>query len=169
MLNLPDLLRSGSVKRFHIVNTTRIQTLAEHQYGVAVLAGEIAQRIGLDTKQIALVMAAALVHDAGEARTGDIPTPTKKILRGRFGAEFDQVLSEFDIPSDHPAHIKIILKCADYLDSLIFLGEHRVGRHADAVYEDINEDAFSFFNKAGEPGRHASMILSEVQNAMYQI
>lgn len=169
MLSLNDLLRAGSVKRFHIVNTARTQTLAEHQYMVAILAGEIAKRMDFTPEGISYVMTAALVHDAGEARTGDIPTPTKKLLRKEFGAQFDDALNKFDIPTQHGGEVKAILKCADYLDSMIFLNEHRVGRHADAVMDDIMEDAYSFFNKAGEPGRHASKIYSDVQNAVYDI
>lgn len=169
MSNIHDLMRAGSVKRFHIVNTTRTQTLAEHQYGVAILAGEIATRLGLDAPAVALVVAAAIVHDSGETRSGDLPTPTKKKLREAFGTAFDAVLAEYDIPMHIPAHVKVILKCADYLESMTFLMEHKVGRHADAVMDDIMTDALGFFSKYGDTGRIANQVWSDLQNAAYEI
>jgi 5'-deoxynucleotidase YfbR-like HD superfamily hydrolase len=169
MSNILDLMRAGSVKRFHIVNTIRTQTLAEHQYGVAVLAGEIAERLGLDAPAVASVVAAAIVHDSGETRSGDLPTPTKKKLRRAFGEAFDDILAEFDIPLSLPPSVKTILKCADYLESMIFLMEHKVGRHADVVMDDIMSDAFAFFDRSGDPGRIAGMVWSDMQNAAYEI
>lgn len=171
MLALHDILRAGSVKRFHIVNTTRVQTLAEHQYGVAVIASEIAHRMGFDASIAATVMSVAILHDAGEARTGDLPTPTKKRLRSMFGGDFDAALAEFDHPSAVvlPAQVKSILKCADYLESMVFLMEHKVGRHADAVMDDIMGDAFDFFERSGEAGRVSHQIWSDIRNAVYEI
>ena len=165
------MLRAGSVKRFHIVNTTRVQTLAEHQYNVAIFAAEICRLMGFDDQTIASVTQLALLHDIGEVRTGDIPTPTKKVLRGAFGSDFDGVLAQFDAVdvSDLPAHIKAILKCADYLDSMFFLGEHKVGRHADAVMADILNDADDFFRKAGTPGTYARRIWGDLEHAVYRI
>lgn len=169
MSKIHELMRAGSVKRFHIVNTSRIQTLAEHQYGVAILSGEIAERLGFDAPAVALVVAAAMVHDSGETRSGDLPTPTKKKLREAFGDAFDDVLAQYDIPMSIPAHVKTILKCADYLESMSFLIEHKVGRHADAVMDDIMADAFEFFDRAGEVGRVAQQVWSDLQNAAYEI
>lgn len=169
MLKIHELMRAGSVIRFHIVNTVRHQTLAEHQYGVAVLAGEIAGRLGLPPAVVASLVAAAVVHDAGECRTGDIPTPTKRRLREKLGEPFDQVLDQFDVPVYLAGDSKNILKCADFLESMIFLMEHKVGRHADVVMDDIMNDAFLFFDGCGSVGRVANQIWSDMQNAVYEI
>lgn len=171
MLKLHDILRAGTVKRFHLVNTTRVQTLAEHQYGVAILASEIANRAGWAHDKVAAIACVALVHDADEVRTGDIPTPTKKRMRAKFGAAFDDVLGEFDPLQGESlsAGVAVILKCADYLESILFLGEHRVGRHAETVMDDIYEDALAYFDRAGEYGVIARQILSELENAVYEI
>lgn len=165
-----ELMRAGAVKRFHIVNTTRVQTLAEHQYGVAVLAGEIASRMNLDRKTVALVMAAAIVHDAGEVRTGDIPTPTKRRLRDVIGKPFDDVLDQFDFEiGPTPPHIVMILKCADFLESMVFLEEHQVGRHAATVMAEIQGDADAFFEHCGEIGTIAHQVWADILHATYEI
>lgn len=171
MLKLHDILRAGTVKRFHLVNTTRVQTLAEHQYGVAILATEIANRAGWPHDKVAAVAYMALVHDADESRTGDIPTPTKKRMRAKFGAAFDDVLGEFDPLRGESlsAGVAVILKCADYLESILFLGEHRVGRHAEFVYDDIYADAMDYFNCNRDFGSIAIQVLSELENAVYEI
>lgn len=172
MLTLQDILRAGTVKRWHLVNTTRVQNLAEHQFGVAVLASELAERMGYSDQDVANITAAALLHDADEARTGDIPTPTKKRIKAEFGNDaFDVALGEFALPhtKELPEEVANLIKCADYLESMLFLSEHKVGRHADVVMEDIMEDAHQFFNRAGEPGRHAVKLFSELQNASYEI
>lgn len=160
------------MKRWHLVNTTRVQSLAEHQFGVAILASEIAQRMGLVPQTVANVAAAALLHDADEVRAGDIPTPTKRRIKNHFGDDaFDVALGEFALPQtgDLPPMIRVIIKCADHLESLVFLSEHRVGRHADAVMDDIAHDAEVYFSEAGEPGRIAAKLWSELQNAVYEV
>lgn len=171
MIALHDIIRAGTVKRFHIVNTTRIQTLAEHQWGVAILACEIAGRLGWDDAAVARLALLSIVHDAGETRTGDVPTPTKTRLREALGSSADEVMAQFD-PSRYIAvdpMDKAVMKCADYLESMIFLMEHKVGRHADAVMDDIMTHAFRHFDLVGEPGRISHQIWSEIQNAVYEI
>lgn len=171
MLSLQDLLRANSVKRFHIVNTVRSQSLSEHQFGVAVFSAELGRRLGWSDQQIHAVVSAAILHDAGEARTGDIPTPTKKRLRAALGDAFDDVLSEFDAYDSNalPDQVTQVLKCADFLDSMHFLNEHRVGRHADVVMDDIYDDAQSYFNQCQPIGCHANRIWSDLINAGYEI
>lgn len=169
MIALHDILRAGTVKRFHIVNTTRVQTLAEHQYGVAVLACEIAGRLGWEDAAVARLALLSIIHDAGETRTGDVPTPTKARLRDATGSVADAVFAQFD-PVVHVGHEeKCVMKCADYLESMIFLMEHKVGRHADVVMDDILTHGFRFFDLSGETGRVAGQIWSEIQNAAYEI
>lgn len=165
-----ELMRAGAVKRFHIVNTTRIQTLAEHQYGVAVLAGEIAGRMHWDKNTVACIMTLAIVHDAGEVRTGDIPTPTKRRLRDVIGKPLDDVLDQFDFDTGPtPPHVQQVLKCADFLESMVFLEEHQVGRHAAVVMAEIQADAEAFFEGCGEIGVIANQVWADILHAAYEI
>lgn len=172
MLKLHDILRAGTIKRWHIVNTARQQTNAEHQHNVAVLTQDLCRRLGVGEDATLRLMAIALVHDSGECKTGDIPTPFKKELRSNLGAAFEELLDKYDPVvnmADLPPAGVAILKCADYLDSLIFLKENKVGRHADAVYQDIWRSARAYFSSHGIIGDHAVQLFREIDGAEYEI
>jgi 5'-deoxynucleotidase len=77
---LVDLYRLGTTHRWQVVHTSRLQTVAEHSYHVTVLALRIAQVIGMTTEEQLDVMRYALIHDAEEAWTGDVPSPVKRWL-----------------------------------------------------------------------------------------
>jgi len=117
------------------------------------------------------IVALALVHDAGECKTGDIPTPAKKLLRRELGQSFDEILNRFDVePTEElPDEYKRVLKCCDYLDSMLFLSENKVGRHAEAVLVDILHSAGRYFAEIGDVGRQAFLMWEELKNAEYKI
>lgn len=66
------LREAAAVKRWHTARTHREQTLAEHSYGVAVLAQQ------LDPQCRKEVILAALWHDLPEYITGDTPAHAKR-------------------------------------------------------------------------------------------
>lgn len=171
MLKLHDILRAGTIKRWHIVNTAREQTLAEHQYNVAILTQEICRRLGYARNVSLRLLALALVHDAGECKTGDIPTPAKKLMRAACGQTLDDCLNQFDVEETGylPLPYKQVLKCADYLDSMLFLQENQVGRHAAAVMSDIMVSGTNYFESSGEVGKVATDIYRELTTAEYEI
>lgn len=69
---------SGQVTRYHAnpQMNRRMQTNADHQWGVAIIALSIAPE--LCTKEFLLN---ALLHDAGERLSGDLPAPFKAANR----------------------------------------------------------------------------------------
>ena len=71
-------MRASDVKRWHIVATNRTQSVADHSYRVAVIAGELATEMGWMNVDKLQVMAMAIAHDQHEALYGDIPTPAKR-------------------------------------------------------------------------------------------
>lgn len=113
----------------------------------------------------------AMTHDSAENRTGDIPSPTKRRILERTGVDINDVFQDFDV-CDHsmlPKHVIEIVKAADHVEGILFLSENRMGRHADAVYDDICSAAEAFFRGAGDTGAIARQVLSEVQNAVYEV
>lgn len=129
---LEIVMRVHAVKRWHMIDTTRTQTLAEHSANVALLSYVIAYKIGSPTfLQPLTIGMLALFHDLGETVIGDIPTHTKKALgkaRDHIDALESSVLpSMFQIgPVDIPDPWRLLIKCADLADGIRFIRLHGV-------------------------------------------
>lgn len=140
-MNIQDIMRLSHVKRWHIVHTTREQSVAEHTFNVTMIAREIATRMDW-TDLIPEVTTMALHHDTHEAILGDIPTPTKRRLAGMgVGAQVDKLQRECDHITPEDADVgelaEIIVGIADIIEAMWFLNNHAMGRHADVVSEKI--------------------------------
>ena len=148
MLTLYDFLRAGHVKRWHIINTAASQSIAEHSYLVAIIAMHLCKDMGGELAEQQECAVWALFHDAVEIRTGDIPTPAKKLMR--------QV--DYEKPADNPdifERIDMLLmpeapfigggepsenvlrcvKMADVIEAAHWIRENGMGRHAQIVAE----------------------------------
>lgn len=79
-LGLPDALRMSTVTRWHIVHTTRHQSVADHSACVALIAMHAARRMGLSDDVVREVAFRALLHDLPEVLMGDLVPPTKAYL-----------------------------------------------------------------------------------------
>ena len=141
-LTLYDYLRAGHVKRWHIVNTTATQTIAEHSFLVAIIALHLFQKLvgtNASTESAFKLVIAALFHDCGEVRTGDIPTPGKAYIRGLAGTDVfnridDDLLPEIPyVGSTLPDTLHKFVKMADAIETAHWISEHKAGRHAEIV------------------------------------
>lgn len=153
-IGLADLLRAGHVKRWHIIDTTRAQTLAEHNYGVATIAlslyNEISRQRGVSPSagSVGILLAMALFHDAIEVRTGDIPTPGKELIKHFFGdGVFDEMEKSINggiplidnIPLELMDELSDYERCinmADLIEAAVFVKEHGVGHYAMRVADE---------------------------------
>ena len=142
-MTLYDFLRAGHVKRWHIVNVVRDQTMADHGYMVALIALNLFdQQVGVrdDLEGTLRLLLAALFHDSTEIRTGDLPTPGKNLIREFVGdPEFFDKL-EFEIMPEIPylkghisAALEMFVKMADAIEAAHFIRENGAGRHAEIV------------------------------------
>lgn len=75
---LLDLLNLCHVPRWAVVPMARPQSVAEHCYRVAAIAYELAKTFDNRLPFTQSVVAYALIHDAPEAETGDIPGHFKR-------------------------------------------------------------------------------------------
>jgi 5'-deoxynucleotidase len=143
-LSFYELARTSHVKRWTIINTTKEQNLAEHQYNVTVIAMRLfINDVGEEPS--ARFMATAMFHDAPEIRTGDIPTPGKAHIRAAVhrvtGVRdvFDD-MNEGTMPSIpfiggavlSDESVKYI-KLADLIEAAWWIGENGAGHHASTV------------------------------------
>lgn len=126
------VMRFGSVKRWHMLDTTKTQTLAEHSGNVALLAHLIAYNApGMFFGPSLEAAMFGLLHDVSEVFTGDIPTPTKRHLVGLKAIE-DKVLP-YTFRWQASDDIKMMVKICDLADGIRFIRLHGVGvtgRHA---------------------------------------
>lgn len=140
-LTFYDFMRAGHVKRWHIVETVRPQTLAEHLWRVTVIALELYQLMGHDAaNERAQLMAAALFHDTPEIRMGDTPTPAKAFIRERAGVgDMFKLMEEELMPEIPyiggalPPELARFLKMADAIEAAHWISEHAVGAHGQVV------------------------------------
>ena len=125
----------GAVKRYHVMDTLRQQTNAEHSFGVAWLVYLLTDR----RPSIGLLMA-ALSHDLPEQVTGDLPAPAKRALgiSEQFAAYEEQILDAAAmIAYPITAFEERVLKLADTAELCLYcIKELGMGnRQMDAVYQ----------------------------------
>lgn len=139
---LESVMRMHAVKRWHMIDTTRQQTLAEHSCNVAMLAMLIARTGPPFFRSCADAAIWGLIHDLPESFTGDLPGHTKKFLSGL--GEVERVVTPpafryFDID---PA-TKDMVKLCDLADGIRFIRLHGIdmtARHAQGQIEDQFKD-----------------------------
>ena len=138
---LEAIMRLQAVKRWHMIETIRTQTLAEHSANVALLALLIASTSPLESfsnpYEIATV---ALMHDMPEAFTGDIPSHTKRHLTGVDRLE-EAVMPAvlLQISPGMTANDKMLLKMCDIADGIRFIRVHGVDATAVHAQEGLED------------------------------
>jgi hypothetical protein len=127
---LETVMRIQAVKRWHMIDTTRIQNLAEHTANVALLAMTIAKTAPINWfDAAAAVAAAALVHDIPESFTGDIPTHTKRHL------SVTNPVFDFSVNDNS----KCLIKLCDLADGIRFIRLHGVDMTAEHARSGLEE------------------------------
>lgn len=121
--DLETMMRFGSVKRWHMIDTTRQQTLAEHSACVAGLVWMLAKTT-LFFGPAEIAASCALFHDISEVFTGDIPSHTKRYLSGIRELE-DKVTSK-TWPQSGSEHVNLLIKLCDLSDGIRFIRLHGV-------------------------------------------
>lgn len=135
--NLEVVMRFQSVKRWHMIDTTRGQTLAEHSANVSLLLFVI----GVQCPQMffgpaPMLMAYGLLHDLPEVLTGDIPTMTKGYVEHLDKLE-DAVLPKLFEVGDPLPHVKMLIKLCDLADGIRFMRLHGIGITADHAKDGL--------------------------------
>ena len=156
-MTFKTLYRAGIVKRWHTNLTLKEQSIAEHQWAVAMICTEL--RPG----NLPL-LSAALVHDLGESITGDLPymgkrlfpplKTTSEIAERRFATRHELV--HIDVLSPENQHC---LKWADMFEALLF-AQREVALGNQFMIEVVR-NAREALDTIGFPNQRAKELLDE--------
>jgi hypothetical protein len=154
-VELEVIMRLQSVKRWHMIDTTRQQTLAEHSANVSLLVWYIASTCPVMYFGPSEVIASqALMHDLDEVFVGDIPTHTKRASAKLFGAVKDlgrEVLPKCMQP-DPGERSRLMIKAADLADGIRFIRLHGVGVTARHAHEGLKKQFTALMASMTESG-----------------
>lgn len=163
-MKINDLLRVSGVKRWHIVRTSRDQSLADHTFDVIVLARAIAKELNMDDVEI---MKAAFLHDLDEVVTGDIPSPMKRRAREQ-GVELNNIYRAHtgrELTDREAA----VVKCADLMADIIWLDSHWVGGHAKVVFDGIRKSYYDFIRDKNWLQKAADHVFEQAFSRDFEI
>jgi 5'-deoxynucleotidase len=162
-MDIKTLMRLSHVRRWHIVQVDREQSVAEHSARVQLLAVELATASGMDPVQVFKTMRWALWHDVPEIVIGDLPTPTKKAVNCE---ELERAASSTyrEILTLTPPDVQMIVKIADLIEAALYLEEHGRGEHAREVYLGVVVDLHALVDSTDEFGPAARACMDEVLN-----
>lgn len=122
-----DLYRMADIKRWHIVRMDQKQSVAEHSFFVTLLSMRLASAIGAPVGRITQW---ALLHDAEEAWTGDIPSP----LNTGNSLPLKDMLGDMYIGHISPITRHVVRIC-DIAESIKFIRRNGHSRHCDMIEE----------------------------------
>lgn len=145
-MKIQDVMRAMSVKRFHIVETVRNQTLAEHLFIVSMIGVAICEGMNVEPDIYHKVSWYGLNHDIHEIIEGDIPTPTKE----KWGIDNGP-------PGSIPQEVYEIVKCADLIADAWFCSQYSVGRHAKLVAVDCVDRCEQYIESREEELKKAAL------------
>jgi hypothetical protein len=139
-MKLNEQMRAQHVKRWGIVQVAREQTIAEHMYGVAVIAGHLAIKMGWegleDPERQLTLLRWSLSHDLIEVLTGDLASPFKsqaKMLNDAFVEQVENSMSPWYAgvrARVADPEVEMIVKLADMIEALNFITDNGLGQHA---------------------------------------
>ena len=122
-VSLEAIERFQAIRRWHRIDTTRPQSIAEHSANVALLAYYVAMTAPIFTfSNPQLVLAAALVHDLSEVFTGDIPSHTKRQISGCEELEDTLTPTVFKrVEAEISESDALLIKLCDLADGIRFI------------------------------------------------
>lgn len=131
--DIEAVMRLSAVKRWHMIETFKTQTLAEHSANVAMLVYVVAVSAPGMYFGAALPLAgAALLHDVPEVFIGDIPTHSKRWFASMVQQAEAAVTPKSLVMTPSPTE-KLLIKICDLVDGIRFIRIHGTditGRHA---------------------------------------
>lgn len=170
-LTLPDIYRTQHVRRWHIVQSKREQTVAEHSFMVAMISMAIMKEFEITSPETrSLVFEWALMHDLPEVVLGDTVSPVKAKAKQAFKIMEDMVDPKLRVFEEVLPDIIIrIVKAADYIDALKFLDTEGVNGQAKSIFTRLYSDFFEHLDSSQElhpkyPWRNCDRVLHQIMS-----
>lgn len=137
MQSVVILYESGAVKRYHAKRTHVFQTVADHAWGVALLITRLHPNPRAD------LLKAAILHDAHEVITGDVPytvkaaNPELKKLLTRLEVYAEETIGLGRSLHDLPPEDFFWLKAADMMELVLYCrSEMMLGnKHIEPIWD----------------------------------
>lgn len=153
---LTDLLALSHVPRWTIVDTLRSQSVSDHTFRTLVIAWELSDRLKCPMSPGAVLY--IVCHDAAECRTGDIPSTAKDVMAigntSKYCPWFDApVLSHTEL---------MIVKMADLIEAVTFIGAYGRGAHASRVNQWLSEKIYDLAKKLDPHNEVISTLISDI-------
>lgn len=132
-MDIHEKLRLHSIPRWTMVNVSRPQNVAEHTYGVTIIALEIAKKLRMYEREEEILWL-AIHHDMLEVLTGDVPSPTKMRVSDAW-IEMEKTLDPemYRISKGGAPEIRAVVKLADFIESMWYLDLYGVGSYPKKV------------------------------------
>lgn len=140
-MKINDLIRTSYVKRWHIVDTQKEQSVAEHSALVAYIAIDLIRNApDVEDAYMFEAMWWALFHDAAEVILGDPPGNLK--LTPGF-ADVYKKLTEHYAPGIYNMEVSEIstqaVKIADLIESIRYIRRYGIGSESSIIEGDLLE------------------------------
>lgn len=137
-----DLLTLCGVPRWSIVPHIKPQNVAEHSFRVAVIAYALISKIPVFKNYTNEAIKWAILHDAPERFTADIPTPAKKIISPDRLAIMEYDACPWYLPMltnlrCSSAPVVAVVALADLLEAITFIDGYGEGTITRAVVNQL--------------------------------
>lgn len=139
--NFVSAMQMSSVYRWAIIGMDKSQSIAEHSFNVALMVRAIAINLSWDAVDINAVVELALMHDASELLTGDIPSPVKASHAESFREIESNVSPKCVAFKEHlyclVPYSSNVLKIADLTDAYQYAIKHCRDYHRSDILTEL--------------------------------
>jgi 5'-deoxynucleotidase YfbR-like HD superfamily hydrolase len=155
--------RAGNVTRYHTSQLLQKETVAQHTFNMINIL-----MVVTDRQITANLLMAVVTHDMGEYKTGDIPSPVKKLspeFREHCNAIEDKAMREVHVgffPELTEWEYRL-LKFADNLDGLMKITEERRMGNKLEDTRIIGENYASYISSMPDLGPTMLALFDEAQ------
>lgn len=123
-MNHRKLRALAYIRRFNFERCNRYESVAEHAHFVSLLATDAARALGWGWAEVSLATTAALVHDAEEAVTGDIPFLVKRSMPSVAVAALEsRAIAELGVACSAPDDVMSLVELCDAVELAMYLQE----------------------------------------------